>query len=146
MDPSRRREWLKALSWKEAQVNERSTVCSKHFRSKEYYPGLNRIFLHAVPSLKLNRIASKDKGKSKPPKKVEPMKGSSKQQPFVDKPSKNGYLTSQSPSKVYPKIKQERRGLKTVLPSKKALDPLRKFLISKERTSTRKRNTTADQR
>lgn len=70
------------------------------------------------------------------------MKGSSKQQLFVEKPSKNGYLKSQSPSKVYPKIKQERRGL----PSKKALDPLRKFLTSKERTSTWKRNTTADQR
>lgn len=64
----------------------------------------------------------------------------------MDKPSKKGYLKSQRPSKVYPKIKQERRGLKTVLPSKKALDPLKKFLISKERTSTWKRNTTADQR
>lgn len=74
------------------------------------------------------------------------MKGSSKQQPFVDKPSKNGYLKSQSQSKVYPKIKQERRELKTMLPSKKALDPVRKFLISKERPSTWKRNTTADQR
>lgn len=124
------------LLWEEAQVNKLSAVCSKHFLSTDYCRGPNRVlFVHVVPSLNLDQTAPK------PQKKVEPTEGSSERQPVVKEPSKNGCLKSQSQCKLYTKIKQERRGLRTVIPKKKAVDPLKKILMSEQGNSTWKRNT-----
>lgn len=163
---------MEALDWKESQLNDRAAVCSKHFRSTDYYPGLQRIYLDSVPTLNLNKTGPK--GKSKSTKKPQ-LKKVSEKQSNVKTPGRKSHNTTESTvsnakgtlasnshqitsnsgtsTNVKPqsllkenkKVNQDTKG-STILKSERALDSSRKLLTDQHESMTLKKCPTAYQR
>uniref|UniRef100_A0A1B6M0D6 Uncharacterized protein n=1 Tax=Graphocephala atropunctata TaxID=36148 RepID=A0A1B6M0D6_9HEMI len=103
IDLARRREWSKILGIKPKNLKTASSVCSRHFRDKDYEYN-KRLFSYAVPCLRLNQVKKKvesprtlsqarhRKQQANIVSKVK--KGNSKSPTKIKKYSKNGKLRS----------------------------------------------------